>query len=109
MKKIKKAAKRFHFRYFEKYRQDKKLAQKLDKIMILFGLVGSFSTLIQLIRIYATHNVAGISIYSWMGYLVVTTAWFTYGFLHKSRPLVLVNFIGIITNTAIISGCIMFR
>jgi uncharacterized protein with PQ loop repeat len=70
--------------------------------MIAIGFLGSISTIIQISYIASTKNVGGISLASWLGYLVVTISWFLYGLLYKSKPLIAVNFVGLITNSTII-------
>ncbi|MBW6431801.1 hypothetical protein K0A96_01285 [Patescibacteria group bacterium] len=102
MTKIKKIANRIHGRYLERYRSCSTFTKKIDRTMIAVGLVGSISTITQIVYIATTKNVGGISLYSWFGYLFVTFSWFMYGFLHKSKPLIAVNFIGLITNSTII-------
>lgn len=102
MAKLKKMANSLHARYLDRYRSCHRFNQRIDKTMIAVGLVGSSSTITQIIYISTTKNVGGISLYSWFGYLFVTFSWFLYGFYHKSKPLMAVNFIGLITNSTII-------
>lgn len=109
MTKIKKKAIKVHDKYLEPHRKNKKVVTKIDRMMIGIGLLGSLATIIQVIHIYVSQNVGGISLTSWCLYLCVAMSWALYGFFHRSKPLLLINSLAIFTHLSIISGYFVFK
>ena len=109
MTKIKKKAIRAHEKYLEPHRKNPKVVNKIDRMMIAIGLLGSLATIIQVIHIYLTRNVGGISIYSWMLYLCVTISWLLYGVFHRTKPLIMINTLALFTHASIISGYFLYK
>ena len=84
------------------------MVEKVDKTMMMIGFLGPLATFIQIFTIIVQRDAGGISLVSWLIYLFVNVAWFLYGFLHKSKPLIIVDAIGIITNIIIIIEFFIF-
>jgi uncharacterized protein with PQ loop repeat len=102
-------AKNIHKKYFEKHRKNPVVVEHVDRTMMIIGILSPAATFIQIITIIATKNTGGISIVSWVIYLFVTLAWFLYGFLHKSKPLIVIDGIGLVTNVIIIVEFFVFK
>jgi uncharacterized protein with PQ loop repeat len=66
-------------------------------------------TIPQVHQIWKEQNVAGLSILTWIVYLIASAFWFIYGIIHKENQIALVNFIFIILNTTIVLGIFIFR
>jgi len=106
---LKKTANKIHNKYFEKHRNNPIVVKNVDKTMTIIGFLGPSATVIQIITIIAQKNVSGISVVTWLIYLMVNISWFLYGFLHKSKPLAIVNLISVITCIVIIAEYFLFK
>ena len=109
MTRIKKKAVKVHDKYLEPHRKNQEIVNRLDKTMVAIGLIGSTATIIQVLHIYQTKNVGGISLISWFLYLTVAISWASYGFFHRSKPLTIINSLAILTHLSIISGYLIYK
>lgn len=80
----------------EKEAQKKDHRQWDDRLMLAIGLVASFSSLPQVIKIFQTNTVEGISLTTQLFALLSVVAWFIYGVHIKNKPLAITTFITII-------------
>lgn len=108
MTRVKKAAKKVHCKYFEKHQNNPHSVRQIDKLMTTIGFIGPIATFTQVFYIYSARNVEGISVVSWMAYIFVNLCWFLYGFLHKSKPLVVVNMLGMLACLLIVCEFFVF-
>ncbi len=67
-----------------------------DQVMTGIGLIASFSSLPQVIKIFQTGTIEGISLTTQVLALVTVIAWFIYGFYIKNKPLIITTSITII-------------
>ena len=77
--------------------------------MSFIGIMGPLFTLSQVVHIFVTKNVGGISVYTWMGYMAVSTCWVIYGYFYKDRPLIIVNSLSFAVNSLIILGFFLYH
>jgi len=102
-------ARTFHEKHMEKHRNNKEATRKVDRMMAFIGVMGPLATLIQVVHIFATRNVGGISVYTWIGYMIVSTCWFVYGFFYKDKPIMIVNSLSFLVNSFIVAGFVMYH
>ena len=91
------------------YKLLKKERTNIDRAMLLVGTIGPFASIPQLLTIYKDKQVIGISVLSWVFYLICNSLALTYGIVHKLRPLVIANSLWVIIDTSTIVGCLMYR
>ena len=65
-------------------------------------------TLPQVITIWISHDVSGVSALTWGSYAVVAAFWLVYGFLHKEKPIIIVNAALIILQISIVVGIFLY-
>ncbi len=109
MTKLEKKARTFHEKHLEKHRQNKEMTRRIDRMMAFIGVMGPLSTFIQVIHIFSVRTAAGISVYTWIGYMVVSICWFAYGYFYKDKPLMLVNSLSFCVNSLIILAYTLYR
>lgn len=102
-------AKKFHEKHLEKHRCDKETTRKVDRLMAFIGVMGPFATLIQVVHIFTTKNVGGISVFTWIGYMIVSSCWFIYGFFYKDKPIMIVNSLSVLVNAFIVFGFTLYH
>jgi len=45
----------------------------------------------QLIAVWTSPSIAGVSLVSWVGFLLGSVFWFAYGLLHHEKPIIVIN------------------
>jgi len=99
--------KRIHLKK-EKYPHPNKFKRAIDKLIIMVGLLAAIMTLPQLGKIWIQKNASGVSLISWIAYLITAIFWVIYGGLHKEKPLVLIYAVWIFLDIFIIIGIILY-
>ena len=92
----------------EKYPSSKKAKRAIDKLMYFVAIFGPLMNLPQLLKIWMEKNASGISIISWIGFVLTATVWLVYGIAHKEKPIILANIMYIILQIGIIIGAIIY-
>ncbi len=72
------------------------------------GLLGPVVTIPQLIEIWVGRNASGVSLLSWVAYLIGAVFWFAYGIIHKERLLVISYGLWIAIDTLLVLGIILY-
>lgn len=77
----------------------------IDRWIYLAVIAGPIMTIPQIYDIWVRH-MTGVSLISWLAYLVIACMWLTYGLKHRDKPIISVQIIWIITDIAIIAGLV---
>lgn len=97
-----------NFRRFLR-REEKSLGPYIDTLMYFGGILGPLVTMPQLLQIYFTHNVEGISLFSWGSYLIGCLAWLVYGLIHRAGPIIFLNGMYLPIYIFILIGILMYQ
>jgi MtN3 and saliva related transmembrane protein len=81
----------------------------LAYIASVAGISMGLSSLPQVYKIYKRKSAADISVTSHLIIVIGAFIWLLYGLEIKSIPIILSNFIGILTNSLIIIGCFNYK
>ncbi|MCA9390418.1 hypothetical protein KC571_03360 [candidate division WWE3 bacterium] len=79
-----------------------------EKLMVIAAIVGPLASLPQGIDIYVTQNSSGVSLLTWILFLVISFLWFVYGLIHKEKLIILTYILYIIFDFFIIVGILMY-
>ncbi|MEK7146614.1 MAG: SemiSWEET family transporter, partial [Patescibacteria group bacterium] len=66
------------------------------------------STLPQIIKIFIEKNAESIAISSWLTMILFALAWMVYGTVHKQWPIVISNFLWIVSYVAVVGGYMLY-
>lgn len=99
--------KRIHQKH-EKYPHPLPLKRFFDKAIYALGIIGPAGAIPQVYKIYATQDASSISLIMFANNLFLNVVWFTYGYLHKEKPLMLLYSCWAVINTAIVAGTILY-
>lgn len=67
------------------------MQQFLDKLIYGASVITIAANLPQLLKIWADHTSAGVSLFSWATFFLSSLFWVFYGYVHKSTPLIILN------------------
>lgn len=83
--------------------------QVIDTSVYAVSVFGVLANIPQLVRIWFSSDVSGVSPISWVCFLALSFFWFTYGLVHKEKPIILANALLIIVQALIIWGIVIDR
>jgi len=99
--------KRIHKKH-EPYPPKDPVKRNYDRLIYIVVVAGPLFNIPQLLKVWMNESADGVSLFSWVGYAVVSIVWFCYGLIHKERPLVVMNVTLFATQIFIITGIIMY-
>lgn len=73
------------------------------------AVLAPFSTLPQIIDIYTTHRVSGLSLATWLLFVISPMIWFSYGALHKDKFIMVNNFLWMMLSGTVFVGILVYR
>jgi uncharacterized protein with PQ loop repeat len=80
----------------------------VDKAIYIVGIGGVFVFLPQLLKVWDSKNVAGLSLVSWVGMAIGSLIWVAYGLIHKQKPIIFINISLAIMQGLIVLGIILY-
>ncbi len=78
-------------RHAHKNRAKSTLLQLFDRSAYLMGAVTVAVNVPQLITVWTSRDVSGVSLVSWIGFFLGSCFWLCYGLLHREKPIITVN------------------
>ncbi len=80
----------------------------LDKFICIIGILGPIFTIPQIFKIWVEKNAMGISLITWIAYLLGATCFMLYGISHKEKPLIIVYASLIVVDILVIIGVLLY-
>jgi len=77
-------------------------------LILALAVVGPLSAIPQIYEIFATHEVAGISLLTWSFWEAISIPWFIYGIVHKDLAITVSSTFWFITQGAVIAGVLIY-
>ena len=90
-----------------KHIEKKKKLNTFDIVVIFASFLYPLSSIPQVISVFQG-SIEGVSIYSWIGFLIFASIFFTYGIKHKIFPMLIANSIWIVMDSLVIIGYVMY-
>ena len=92
----------------EQYPHPDKFKNTLDKLIYIVGFLGPILTIPQAYSIYSLKDASGVSLISWVWYLIAAIIWLVYAIVHKEKPLIFTNILWILTDIIIVVGILIY-
>jgi uncharacterized protein with PQ loop repeat len=80
----------------------------LDVLVYVVGILGPLATIPQIVQIYTTHNVSGISFFTWSLYALFDIPWIIYAIAHREPPLIICYVLWFIFNSLVALGVLLY-
>jgi len=93
---------------YGEYLDIKKWDKYLTPIIYFFGIFGQLMTVPQITKIWVYQSAAGVSLISWIAYLITAFFWLFYGIVHKSKPIIITYTIWILLQLMIVIGIVLY-
>ncbi|MBU1202312.1 MAG: hypothetical protein KJ583_03595 [Nanoarchaeota archaeon] len=92
----------------EEYPHPDKTKRIMDKLVYAASIFAPIMTLPQVMIIWIDKNAQGISVVSWIAYMLCALIWLMYGFLHKEKPIIIMNLLWIVLDLLVIIGVMVY-
>lgn len=92
-----------------KFLSKKQNRTKIDALMSVAAIAHPLMALPQVVLIYSTKQVAGLSLFMWVAWLVLGLVFLAYGLAHRLKPYILMQVLWVVIDLLVISGILMYR
>ena len=73
------------------------------------AVIHPLSAVPQVYKIYSTHNVSGVSLWTWLGFMVLGLVFLTYGVAHKIKPFIVTQVLWFIVDLLVVIGVFIYQ
>ena len=80
----------------------------INRSIYIVSIFGVIVIIPQIIKIWIYRDF-GISLLTWIGFLIAATFWLFYGLIHKEKPIIITNSAVIIADLLVISGVLFLK
>ena len=77
----------------------------IDGLAYVVGVVGNLAVVPQIIKAWQS-DAPGLAITTWILFIFISLIWLTYAVIHKQRPLIVAQIVGLSCNILVVSGWI---
>ena len=96
------------YKNHEPYPNPNKFKRFMDTAVYVVGVLGPLMTIPQIWEIWANQDASGVSLITWVSYLIFGFVWFIYGVIHNEKPIIFAYFAWTIMKVLIIMGIIFY-
>ena len=79
----------------------------MDKLVYASALFGVVANIPQLAKIWIDKAVNGVSIITWIGFLLGSLFWMMYGIIHREKPIIVTNGLYVAIQFLIVLGLLL--
>lgn len=87
-------------------KKDKKL---IDKSMGVAAIIHPMTAIPQVYHIYSTGDVSGVSLWTWLGFMMLGLIFLLYGLIHKIKPFIVTRVLWFIVDFLVVIGILIYR
>lgn len=80
----------------------------VDRAMGMVSIIGPASASPQVIEIFAKQSAQGVSLLSWVMYLMLGVVSLSYGLFHKLKPIIVSQVLWLVMDIVVIVGILMY-
>jgi uncharacterized protein with PQ loop repeat len=81
----------------------------IDRAMSVAAVVHPLTATPQVVQIYRTHDVQGVSLLTWFGFMVLGIIFLSYGLLHRIKPFIVTQVLWFIMDFLVVAGVLLYR
>ena len=92
-----------------KYLNKKRETTIVDHLMSMAAVIHPLTAIPQVYAIYSTHDVSGVSLLTWFGFMTLGLIFLLYGILHKIKPFIVNQVLWFILDFLVVIGVLIYR
>lgn len=97
-----------HIKKLEPYPARTPWKRILDKVMLGVGAMVPLVSIPQVFLIYSSQNASGVSPFTFFMLALFNILWFTYGLVHREKPIIIMYSLWFISNSLIFIGVLLY-
>lgn len=86
----------------------KRATHIIDRLMNVAAVIHPLSALPQVYAIYSAHNVTGVSLWTWLGFMLIGLVFLAYGIVHKIKPFIVTQVLWFVVDFLVVVGVLMY-
>jgi len=91
---------------FHRHIDKKRTLQTFDKLMLAIAFVYPITGIPQAIEVFSG-NVEGVSVVSWLGFLLFVSIFLVYSVIHKIKPMIITYIMWWFVDVSVVAGIIL--
>ena len=95
-------------RTLEPFPAETRLKRVLDRFMYAVGIFAPIALVPQIISLYGQKNADGLSLFTWMLFVIMNLLWALYGAVHRESQLVSAHMLMALFNFVVVIGILLF-
>jgi len=80
----------------------------LYRLTLIASVVQPLTTIPQVIKVYSSHDVSGLSLFTWLGYALIGLVFLAYGLKYNLKPIIITQIIWFILQMSIVIGILVY-
>jgi len=80
----------------------------LYRLTLIAAVVQPLTTIPQVYKVYTTHDVAGLSLFTWLSYALIGLVFLAYGIRYRLLPIALTQIIWFCLQMSIVVGILLY-
>lgn len=80
----------------------------VDRLMMCASVLHPLSAAPQVYEIYASQNASGVSLLTWMGFLLIGCVFLSYGLSHRLKPYIINQLVWFVLDVLVIIGIFLY-
>lgn len=81
----------------------------INKMMTCAAVIHPLMAMPQVIQIYTTQNVEGVSVWTWLGFMMLGFVFLCYGIVHRLKPFIITQILWFFVDFLVVLGVLLFR
>lgn len=80
----------------------------IDRLMMVAAVVHPLSAIPQVYIIYSTKDAAGVSLLTWIFFMIIGLVFLAYGLAHRIKPFIFNQILWFIVDALVVTGVILY-
>ena len=86
-----------------------KTVKMIDSSMGIVAIIHPLTATPQVYDIYTSHDVTGVSLWTWLGFMLLGLVFLAYGIVHDLKPILVTQTLWFIVDILIVIGILLFQ
>jgi len=92
----------------EIYPHPNKWVRFLDNFLLVVAVFGPLVLIPQVLKVYTTQNVVGLSLFTWLFMTAGSVPWVIYGMVHKEKPIIIAYSLIFVFHALVLAGIFIY-
>lgn len=94
--------------HLQKHLVSKKDKRLIDTSMSFAAIIHPMTAIPQVYAIYSTGDVSGVSLWTWVGFMLLGLIFLAYGIVHNIKPFIVTQLLWFIVDFLVVIGILMY-